>query len=201
MELSKAKLTFSLKKKNMYVSSYNGFFVLGYVPNLIYTVYVKFYSFEIEIFYNHLRLMIEFLTNNESKLTESLIKQNKTKYIYHGYEKENIKLVEVVIQISLNNSQIIIIDEDCTENILHSLPQIYVSSLNLNESLKFCFFDLCKENESVLLQFKTDLNAFNVFFKKLKVYFNHADLFDCFQLLSLYFNEICIISQIIEYKN
>lgn len=114
MLLSKAKLTLPLKRKDFFISSFQSCFVIGIIKESHYDIFLKFESFEFILFYENLRNIIAFLTdddNNQLTQTVTLIKENKTKkYTWLRFFNNNQKYVSLVYE-NINIKQELHINE------------------------------------------------------------------------------------------
>lgn len=197
MLLSKAKLTLSLKRKDWYISSYMNFFTFGIVEDDKFVSFLEVQLYDFHIFYSELKKMIDFLLNdsqekeykhcfkctNQSKESKDITWQEKT-----------VNKEKIIILIKDNNK--LVFNSFLIENLLKTLPIMFLSSSPLSFAQKFFINYLTYKQKSFLQILKGNFSEMSLIFDEIKAMFPKEDLFDLYQLFLYYFEEILIISDI-----
>lgn len=199
MLLSQAKLTFPLKKKALFISSYQSFFVFGIIDNSVYTTYMLINSYEFQIFYKCLRHIVEFLSSNNNAIDLTLIENLCENRMYHWDGKVNINKKE--IRMYINKEQVFCLDEISAEAMLIALPDIFLSCLLLTSDQKFFLLSFKSHIESYILLLKNNEQKLLDYCLNFAKQFNHIDVFDIFQIFHYFYKEIVILIQINSFQD
>lgn len=201
MFVHQALLTLSLKKENYFTSSYNGFLIFGSVSQEQYQSFLKFYHFELHIFYQTLRSIVEYLTNKEKQsVQKTLIKHDEgLKYYWLGENNKqtNVKSIQFLIEIEQNTS-FFWVNEKFIESLLISLKYTYLSCTNLLPNQKFFLREISQKSMQEIKRIKEDLKLFQNIYLSFAEFDEKAksQIFENFQILQYYYEDIKILCQI-----
>lgn len=198
-------LTFSLKKRDLYISCGNGFLIFG---ELIQTTYTQnsflFYNYELNKIFDTLISISEFFANEEFVSTsKNFVKMHDD--MEYGWQGKTIqcnqtatKIVQIMFS-STQNTQLygFIAFEMChIDTLIKSIRMMYFSTLKLSNNEKFFLDSLVQLHMSIIQHARKDKDSFILLLKETLKIENLSNVFELRQLFLFYFDEILIISKL-----
>lgn len=195
-------VTLSLKKKDLYLSAFEGFLIFGKVKKRQYeTESFIFYSYELKDLYEMIvNIVTFFASKNLTSSSQKLVKNNGTLcYTWCGKNiLENGQTTKIVVLQAINEQQQQIYElifQITDINILvKCIAMSFLSTLNMKNEQKFIFLIIIKQEFDTIKNMKENQNMFLEFMKKQGQLFKQD--FELYQLFVYYFDEVDILSKL-----
>lgn len=197
-QIEESLVTFSLRKKDLYMSAYQGFLIFGTLRENAYneTESFIFASYELLILYQMIVNIATFFASKDRISPKQIVKKYENIALAWSGKHENDtceKLVTFYVE-DKNESYCFEMEMIHIDTLVKATVKSYLSTLNLKKDQKFTLYVLIKYNPIQLQIIKESIHNFNDFMTK--EHLNSNFNFEMNQLFLFYYDEIELLSKL-----